>query len=252
MDPRKPGCAEEEDSLGGSEDSTAPGFPLVGGDENGSCAWLVLTNNWEAQMEEEQVFGACEVDEGGGGDFTPHLWVREPRSRCVWGSSGEEEEPSRGEERTRSSPPAPQHAEVGPGPWAGCRGRRVSGPESLCSQRLVGGTEPHVLMLWHCYNCGGLDHHAKECGLPPQPKKCHYCQSITHMVAQCPHKALAPPTGSQDQHASTSATSPGAGPYLGPQEEEERSGSSPLEGSSSSPEEPHTHRGPRTQRWRKS
>ncbi|CAB1424151.1 unnamed protein product [Pleuronectes platessa] len=24
----------------------------------GSCAWLVLTNNWEAQMEEEQVFGA--------------------------------------------------------------------------------------------------------------------------------------------------------------------------------------------------
>ncbi|XP_060947997.1 protein lin-28 homolog B [Limanda limanda] len=103
-----------------------------------------------------------------------------------------------------------------------------------------------------CYNCGGLDHHAKECGLPPQPKKCHYCQSITHMVAQCPHKALTPPSGSQDQHASTSATSPGAGPYLSPQEEEERSGSSPLEGSSSSPEEPHTHRGPRTQRWRKS
>lgn len=103
-----------------------------------------------------------------------------------------------------------------------------------------------------CYNCGGLDHHAKECGLPPQPKKCHYCQSITHMVAQCPHKALAPATGSQDQHASTSASSPGTGPYLCPLEEEERSGSSPLEGSSSSPEEPHTHRGLRTQRWRKS
>ncbi|TNN62370.1 Protein lin-28 B [Liparis tanakae] len=96
-----------------------------------------------------------------------------------------------------------------------------------------------------CYNCGGLDHHAKECGLPPQPKKCHYCQSITHMVAQCPHKALAPASGSQDQHASTSA-------FLGPPEEGERSGSSPLEGSSSSPEEPHTHCGPRTQRWRKS
>lgn len=105
--------------------------------------------------------------------------------------------------------------------------------------------------LCSCYNCGGLDHHAKECGLPPQPKKCHYCQSITHMVAQCPHKALAPATGSQDQHASTSAFSPGTGPYLCPPEEEERSGSSPLEGSSSSPEEPHT-RGPRTQRWRKS
>ncbi|XP_052020441.1 protein lin-28 homolog B isoform X2 [Apodemus sylvaticus] len=39
-----------------------------------------------------------------------------------------------------------------------------------------------------CYNCGGLDHHAKECGLPPQPKKCHCCQSVTHMVANCPHK----------------------------------------------------------------
>ncbi|XP_075869618.1 protein lin-28 homolog B isoform X2 [Nelusetta ayraudi] len=103
-----------------------------------------------------------------------------------------------------------------------------------------------------CYNCGGLDHHAKECGLPPQPKKCHYCQSITHMVAQCPHKTLTP-SGSQDQHASsTSAFGPGTGHYLYlPEEEEQRSGSSPLEGSSSSPEEPHT-RGPRTQRWRKS
>ncbi|XP_030638590.1 protein lin-28 homolog A [Chanos chanos] len=40
-----------------------------------------------------------------------------------------------------------------------------------------------------CYNCGGLDHHAKECKLPPQPKKCHFCQSISHMVANCPVKA---------------------------------------------------------------
>lgn len=70
------------------------------------------------------------------------------------------------------------------------------------------------------------------------------------MVAQCPHKALAP---SQDQHASTSASSPGTGPYLCPPEEEgERSGSSPLEGSSSSPEEPQTHRGLRAYRWKKS
>uniref|UniRef100_A0A2R8M5D8 Protein lin-28 homolog A n=1 Tax=Callithrix jacchus TaxID=9483 RepID=A0A2R8M5D8_CALJA len=40
-----------------------------------------------------------------------------------------------------------------------------------------------------CYNCGGLDHHAKECKLPPQPKKCHFCQRISHMVASCPLKA---------------------------------------------------------------
>ncbi|PWA20632.1 protein lin-28 homolog A isoform X1 [Gambusia affinis] len=40
-----------------------------------------------------------------------------------------------------------------------------------------------------CYNCGGLDHHAKECKLPPQPKRCHFCQSIDHMVASCPVKA---------------------------------------------------------------
>uniref|UniRef100_A0A3P9KVX3 Lin-28 homolog B (C. elegans) n=1 Tax=Oryzias latipes TaxID=8090 RepID=A0A3P9KVX3_ORYLA len=104
-----------------------------------------------------------------------------------------------------------------------------------------------------CYNCGGLDHHAKECGLPPQPKKCHYCQSITHMMAQCPHKPLAPSAlGPQDPHASTSASSPGPRPYLSLPEEEERSGSSPQEGCSFSLEEPHIHRGSRTQRRKKS
>uniref|UniRef100_A0A673MRD3 Protein lin-28 homolog A n=1 Tax=Sinocyclocheilus rhinocerous TaxID=307959 RepID=A0A673MRD3_9TELE len=40
-----------------------------------------------------------------------------------------------------------------------------------------------------CYNCGGMDHHAKECKLPPQPKRCHFCQSVAHMVANCPAKA---------------------------------------------------------------
>ncbi|XP_070821997.1 protein lin-28 homolog A [Chaetodon auriga] len=48
-----------------------------------------------------------------------------------------------------------------------------------------------------CYNCGGLDHHAKECKLPPQPKKCHFCQSIDHMVANCPIKAQQSSPGSQ-------------------------------------------------------
>uniref|UniRef100_A0A2I3GNA6 Lin-28A-like second zinc knuckle domain-containing protein n=1 Tax=Nomascus leucogenys TaxID=61853 RepID=A0A2I3GNA6_NOMLE len=44
------------------------------------------------------------------------------------------------------------------------------------------------------YNCGGLDHHAKECKLPPQPKKCHFCQSISHMVASCLLKAQQAPS----------------------------------------------------------
>nr|XP_048304990.1 protein lin-28 homolog B [Myodes glareolus] len=51
--------------------------------------------------------------------------------------------------------------------------------------------EEESRMIPRCYNCGGLDHHAKECSLPPQPKKCHYCQSIMHMVANCPHRIVA-------------------------------------------------------------
>ncbi|KAM9723696.1 protein lin-28 homolog A isoform 2-T2 [Menidia menidia] len=53
-----------------------------------------------------------------------------------------------------------------------------------------------------CYNCGGLDHHAKECKLPPQPKKCHFCQSIDHMVASCPIKAQQSSPGSQGKPSS--------------------------------------------------
>uniref|UniRef100_A0A3B3BJT5 Lin-28 homolog B (C. elegans) n=1 Tax=Oryzias melastigma TaxID=30732 RepID=A0A3B3BJT5_ORYME len=126
---------------------------------------------------------------------------------------------------------------AGGGPCAGSE-RRPKGKVPLQKRKPKGD---------RCYNCGGLDHHAKECGLPPQPKKCHYCQSITHMMAQCPHKALAPPaSGPQDPHASTSASGPGARPYLSLPEEEERPGSS------GSLEEPHTHRGSRTQRRKKS
>uniref|UniRef100_A0A2I3GFD6 Lin-28 homolog A n=1 Tax=Nomascus leucogenys TaxID=61853 RepID=A0A2I3GFD6_NOMLE len=45
-----------------------------------------------------------------------------------------------------------------------------------------------------CYNCGSLDHHAKECKRPPQPKKCHFCQSISHTLASCLLKAQQGPS----------------------------------------------------------
>ncbi|XP_065507389.1 protein lin-28 homolog A-like [Caloenas nicobarica] len=44
------------------------------------------------------------------------------------------------------------------------------------------------------YNCGGLDYPAKECKLLPQPKQCHFCQSTSHMVANCPTKAQQSPS----------------------------------------------------------
>lgn len=56
---------------------------------------------------------------------------------------------------------------------------------------------PLLPLCSRCYNCGGPDHHAKECQLPPQPKKCHCCQSISHMVANCPIKAQQSSPGSQ-------------------------------------------------------
>ncbi|XP_024052478.2 protein lin-28 homolog B isoform X1 [Terrapene carolina triunguis] len=121
-----------------------------------------------------------------------------------------------------------------------------------------------------CYNCGGLDHHAKECSLPPQPKKCHYCQSIMHMVANCPHKTVSQqPTSSQGRYEaepqpSTSAfLREGGGAYChsspsysqeGRSEILERSGRSPQEASSSklsaSPEE-QSRKGPSVQKRKK-
>uniref|UniRef100_A0A8C9L855 Lin-28 homolog B n=1 Tax=Pavo cristatus TaxID=9049 RepID=A0A8C9L855_PAVCR len=126
------------------------------------------------------------------------------------------------------------------------------------------------LFISRCYNCGGLDHHAKECSLPPQPKKCHYCQSIMHMVANCPHKTVSQqPTSSQGRHEaepqpSTSAfLREGGGTYgysspsysqEGRSEISERSGRSPQEASSSklsaSPEEP-SRKGPSVQKRKK-
>ncbi|XP_067863156.1 protein lin-28 homolog A-like [Heptranchias perlo] len=79
-----------------------------------------------------------------------------------------------------------------------------------------------------CYNCGGLDHHAKECKLPPQPKKCHYCQSISHMVANCLIKAAQQPQsastqGRQESKPTTGPSASSPSPSLSPDAEEELS-----------------------------
>uniref|UniRef100_A0A4W5PWU5 Protein lin-28 homolog A n=1 Tax=Hucho hucho TaxID=62062 RepID=A0A4W5PWU5_9TELE len=76
----------------------------------------------------------------------------------------------------------------------GLESQRVTGPEGthcVGSEKRPKGKSVHKRHSKgdRCYNCGGLDHHAKECKLPPQPKKCHFCQSIAHMVANCPIKA---------------------------------------------------------------
>nr|XP_009860366.1 zinc finger protein ZF(CCHC)-17 isoform X1 [Ciona intestinalis]XP_026692694.1 zinc finger protein ZF(CCHC)-17 isoform X1 [Ciona intestinalis] len=39
-----------------------------------------------------------------------------------------------------------------------------------------------------CYNCDEEGHHAKQCLLPPWPKKCFNCKSFDHLIADCPNK----------------------------------------------------------------
>uniref|UniRef100_H2Z0Q0 Uncharacterized protein n=1 Tax=Ciona savignyi TaxID=51511 RepID=H2Z0Q0_CIOSA len=39
-----------------------------------------------------------------------------------------------------------------------------------------------------CYNCGVHGHHAKQCDCPTLPKRCHHCNSVKHLVADCPIK----------------------------------------------------------------
>ncbi|XP_068200446.1 protein lin-28 homolog [Palaemon carinicauda] len=40
-----------------------------------------------------------------------------------------------------------------------------------------------------CYNCGEFANHlAAKCSMGPQPKRCHYCKSEDHLIADCPQR----------------------------------------------------------------
>ncbi|KAI5087165.1 protein lin-28-like A isoform X2 [Silurus meridionalis] len=98
----------------------------------------------------------------------------------------------------------------------GLESLRVTGPGGApCagSEKRPKGAQKRRSKGDRCYNCGGPDHHAKECQLPPQPKKCHFCQSMSHMVANCPIKAQQQATpgsqgGGEEEILSHTASAP--------------------------------------------
>ncbi|GIY21395.1 CSD domain-containing protein [Caerostris darwini] len=46
-----------------------------------------------------------------------------------------------------------------------------------------------IFMSFRCYNCGEFANHiAAKCSMGPQPKRCHNCKSVDHLIADCPSK----------------------------------------------------------------
>ncbi|KAK6621006.1 hypothetical protein RUM43_011309 [Polyplax serrata] len=59
-----------------------------------------------------------------------------------------------------------------------------------------------------CYNCGAFANHiAAKCSMEPQPKRCHFCQSESHLVADCPQRANAGQEKNKDSQVTNNGTS---------------------------------------------
>ncbi|XP_045471079.1 protein lin-28 homolog isoform X2 [Harmonia axyridis] len=72
----------------------------------------------------------------------------------------------------------------------GLEATNVTGPQAIdCrgSNRKPAGKKRFRKL--RCYNCGEFANHiAAKCCLGPQPKRCHACKSVDHLIADCPSK----------------------------------------------------------------
>lgn len=181
---------------------------------------------WKAQRSDEPPLGLSPHDDSWGCQLFLCLFLGQCNpGRGVWSHRSQDTDGTRGVEPPTSRvcpwsmasvqwfaaiswvPAAPVSPNWPCWSWgsAGTNPGATTHPKSgaqLWLRSQMGPRHGHTILLPHfifppshrCYNCGGLDHHAKECKLPPQPKKCHFCQSISHMVANCPVKAQQSPS----------------------------------------------------------
>lgn len=74
-----------------------------------------------------------------------------------------------------------------------------------------------------CYNCGEFANHvAAKCSQGPQPKKCHQCKAVEHLIAECPLREEGKKSGKKNHKSrkiQSSAGSTGQGSDLGSEED---------------------------------
>ncbi|KAJ6643091.1 Protein lin-28 like [Pseudolycoriella hygida] len=91
---------------------------------------------------------------------------------------------------------------------------KVTGPNGEDCRGSSKHPPKRVFRKIRCYNCGEFKNHvASKCVEPPQPKRCHFCKSDQHLVAECPTKTTTklntsgsePDCGSQAENADGSS-----------------------------------------------